>query len=108
MPSLEYRRERADLVQVYKIFNGIDKLDKEAMFQMSSEQRTRGHSQKLFKKRTRLNMCKNAFSNRVVNAWNNLPSSVVEAPTLNQFKSHLNKHWSNYPSKFAPTCYQTN
>ncbi len=28
LPSLEYRRERADMIQVYKILHGIDKLDK--------------------------------------------------------------------------------
>ena len=29
LPSLEYRRDRADMVQVYKILNGIDKVDKD-------------------------------------------------------------------------------
>ena len=28
MPSLEYRRERSDMIQVYKIMHGIDKVDK--------------------------------------------------------------------------------
>ena len=30
---------------------------------------------------------------RVVNIWNSLPDSVVDADTLNTFKSRLNKHW---------------
>jgi len=29
----------------------------------------------------------------VVNIWNSLPDSVVDADTLNTFKSHLDKHW---------------
>jgi len=29
----------------------------------------------------------------VVNIWNSLPDSVVDADTLNTFKSRLDKHW---------------
>ena len=41
---------------------------------------------------------------RVIENWNNLPSTVVEAPTLNSFKSILNKYWV-YPYKFNARCY---
>ena len=30
------------------------------------------------------------------------------APSLNTFKSGLNKHWRNHPYKFKATCYITN
>ena len=42
LPTLEYRRERSDMIQMYKIVNNIDKVDKSKFF-------TRGHSKKLFK-----------------------------------------------------------
>jgi len=29
----------------------------------------------------------------VVNIWNSLPDSVVDADTLNTFKNRLDKHW---------------
>ena len=32
LPSLEYRRDGADMVQVYKIINNIDLVDKNKMF----------------------------------------------------------------------------
>lgn len=32
LPSLEYRRERADVIQVYKILHSIDKIDKQKLF----------------------------------------------------------------------------
>ena len=32
LPSLEYRRERSDMIQVYKIMHGIDKVDKDKFF----------------------------------------------------------------------------
>ena len=36
------------------------------------------------------------FSFRVVNLWNNLPSDVVSAPSVNAFKERLDKHWKEY------------
>jgi len=35
------------------------------------------------------------FTERVVNLWNSLPPLVVEAPSLNCFKTRLDKFWSN-------------
>ena len=35
LPKLEYRRERADMVQVYKILNETDKVNKNKLFTMS-------------------------------------------------------------------------
>ena len=87
LPILKYRRERADLIQVYKILNNIDLLDKEKLF-------------------TRLNIRTNTLGNRVVNFWNALPENVVNAPSLNAFKSRLNKHWYGHPNKFEAKCYQ--
>ena len=34
-----------------------------------------------------------SFSKRVVNDWNHLPASIVEAPSLNTFKNRLDEHW---------------
>ena len=91
LPNLEYRRERADVIQVYKILHEVDKVDKSKLFFMSEYTATRGHSLKLFKRRSRLQIRANYFSNRVVDTWNSLPESVVQAPSLNCFKRRLNK-----------------
>ena len=64
LPTLEYRRERADLFQVYKIMHDIDKVDK--LFSLSRYRATRVHSLNLYKKRTRLIVRANSFSNGVV------------------------------------------
>ena len=66
LPTLEYRRERADMVKVYKIMNDIDKVDKDKLFTMSQYAETRGHPFKIFKKRFRLNMRGNYISKRFV------------------------------------------
>lgn len=107
LPSLEYRRERADVVQVYKILNNIDKMEKNKLFTMAPCKSTRGHPLKLYKRKARLNVRFNSFGNRVVNLWNSLPESVVMAPSLNTFKSRLNKHWYKHPFKFNAACYMT-
>ena len=49
----------------------------------------RGHDQKLFKKRFRLNVRKYAFSNRVIDSWNLLPASCINCSTIKTFKKHL-------------------
>ena len=51
------------------------------------------------------NFCDNVWPDRLSLTWNNLPSSVVEAPSVNSFKSRLNRHWTNHPSKFNPPCF---
>ena len=104
LPSLEYRRERADMIQVYKILNDIDKVNKDKLFTMSHIG-TRGHQFKIYKNRYRLNVRGNYFSNRVIDLWNELPENTVMAPTLNSFKSRLNKCWYGHPRKFDPWCY---
>jgi hypothetical protein len=48
-----------------------------------------GHNFKLTKHFARTDVRKNFFSNRVVNYWNDLPSAVVSAPTLDSFKRRL-------------------
>ena len=107
LPTLEYRRERADVTQVYKILHDMDKMDKNKLFTMSDYPATRVHSLKLFKRRSRFQIRANFFSKIVVDVWNSLPESVVQAPSLNCFKSRLNKFWHNHPwaSKFHPACY---
>ena len=48
---LEYRRERANMVQVYKILHNIDIVNNEKLFKMVPYISTRGYPSKLFKKK---------------------------------------------------------
>ena len=54
LPSLEYRHERADLAEVYRIMHNIDKIDKDKLFAFPTYTVTRGHHFKLAKKQHRL------------------------------------------------------
>jgi len=58
-------------------------------FEYSTHNRTRGHSRKLNKKRSQLDLRQHFFSERVVNIWNSLDNKTVTATSLNCFKSYL-------------------
>ena len=61
---LERRRVRSDLIETFKIMNGMYDINGDLFFKLDEGGR-RGHDQKLFKKRFRFNISKYAFGNRV-------------------------------------------
>ena len=91
LTTLEKRRERGDLLQTYRIMTQIDKIKPDIFFKHQTYDRTRGHSMKLTKSRCKLEIRRNFYSQRVVNRWNKLPQSAMDAPTLLSFKKELSK-----------------
>jgi ribonucleases P/MRP protein subunit RPP40 len=91
LPSLEARRTRGDLIEVFKMIKGFSKTDYRGFFTLVQDSRTRGHNFKLVKDRSRIDIRKNFFSQRVVNEWNALPELVVEAESVNSFKNRYDK-----------------
>jgi hypothetical protein len=88
--SFEERCNRADLVLAYKILRGKCNDNKlRNMFIVKENHRTRGNSYKLFKKRCRTEIRRHSFANRVVDMWNKLPDSVIEAKSVETFKSKI-------------------
>lgn len=92
LQSLELRRTRGDLIETYKIMTGKERVDSEIFFKQAGTTSLRGNSMKLFKGRSRLLVRQNFFSQRVVNAWNNLPESVISAETTNNFKNRIDRY----------------
>ena len=95
LPSLAHRRRRGDMIQCYKILTGINRINPDKLFQHATLDATRGHHMKLFKPRAKSEVRRGAFSVRVVDDWSSLPSHVVSAETVNQFKNRLDKIWKN-------------
>jgi len=91
LTTLEQRRNRGDMIEVFKSLKGLSKLNKDKLFTMHGGSKTRGHRYKLAKKRSRLDIRKHFFSQRIVNQWNNLPEAVVEASSVNSFKNKYDK-----------------
>ena len=96
--TLFYRRKRSDMLQVFRLFHGFDKIDINQFFTVNKN--NRGHEFKLVKKSCSTNIRANSFSLRVFEDWNNLPQSVVNCKTINTFKNALEKHWSDDPVKY--------
>jgi ribonucleases P/MRP protein subunit RPP40 len=96
LTTLETRRLRADLIEVFKIVSGLEGLKEEEFFtraaNSSNNHFTRGNSKKLTKKRVKLDIAKYSFGNRIVNDWNNLPDDVVQAGSVDAFKGRLDKY----------------
>ena len=93
--TLKERRTRGDLIEVFKMIKGLNKADYTRFFTLEANNRTRGHRFKIVKNRTRLEIRKNFFSQRIVNEWNALPALVVEAESVNIFKNRYDRHKSN-------------
>ena len=86
--SVKGRLLRADLIMVWKIFNGKCAISPEQLFVMSSFT-YRGHNLKIYKPRIRLDIRRRSFACRVVADWNALSSTTVNCQTVESFKKHL-------------------
>jgi ribonuclease P/MRP protein subunit RPP40 len=64
--TLETRRVRGDLIEVFKIMKGLEDVNKDKFFTMDTGC-TRDHELELFKPSCRLDGRKYAFSNRIIN-----------------------------------------
>ena len=94
LTSLETRRLRGDLIEVYKIVKGFDDINSSKFFKFS-ETNLRGHDLKLYKSRFNTNIGKFAFSNRIVDEWNLLSLGIISSNTVLNFKIKLDQYFKN-------------
>ena len=101
LTTLKERRERGDLIEAYKVMNGINRVDKNDWFHFRNEEDARstratttitaeGESRKenvLFMQHVRLEIRKNSYNVRVIKKWNSLPEEIKSVKSLNAFKN---------------------
>ena len=102
LPTLVYRRRRGDMIEVFKHFNSYDKSTLSTSFN-PRDRPSRQHKLQLHQPHSNDGVRgaqTNSFYHRVAPIWNNLPKSVVEVETIDDFKNALDKHWKDDPIKF--------
>ena len=91
--TLQQRRERGDLIEVYKMLNGVTNVNPSLFWEV----REARNGSRLVKehashgRRARQGF----FSYRVIQKWNLLPQELKEAPSLDAFKNRLDRRIMN-------------
>ena len=88
LPSLKHRRRRGDLIETFKIMNGIVKVIN--IFSLSNNL-TRTNNYKIYTPFCKSPLRKNYLSFRVKPLWNALNKETVNALTTNSFKNLLDE-----------------
>ena len=97
--SLEYRRDKADMVQVFKMLKGIDNVDYSNWFETYGDigsnnrpnTRLSNEPMNIIQQRCNGDIRKHFFSMRVVPKWNNLPNEVKNCETVPAFKTNYDR-----------------
>lgn len=92
LTTFEARRRRGDLILTYKSLHGSSVSNLSGLFVQNSDTRLRGHQFKLAKENFKILARQFFLSNRVFDDWNNLPTNVVSAPSVNAFKNLYDAH----------------
>ena len=92
LTTLETRRYRGDLIEVYKIVHGFDNLDRSQFFKFRSEvhaYNTTGHNLCIYHKAHNRSVRRVFFGIRIIDDWNKLPEEVVNSQSISSFKRAL-------------------
>jgi ribonuclease P/MRP protein subunit RPP40 len=89
--SLERRRKRSDIIELYKMINNLVHVDLNKYLEYSVSN-TRGNNLKFKKLNPKSNIRKYSYFCRIVGLWNALPDSIVSCGNITSFKISLDKH----------------
>ena len=104
LSTLQERRIRGDLLQVYRVLTGKDSVSSAAWFTMCQTEgdmvttRQGGGHLNIVPLDWNTELRRKFWSVRVVNLWNSLPDSIKKAESLNSFKNSLD-NWTEGEKK---------
>ncbi|PKU37788.1 hypothetical protein llap_11906 [Limosa lapponica baueri] len=95
--NLEKRRLWGDLIAAFQYLKGVYRRDGEGLLMREYSDSTMGDGFELKEGRFRLDIRKKFFTlrSKVVRHWSRLPREVVDAPSLEVFKTRLDETLSN-------------
>ena len=108
LPTLEFRRDRADIIQLFKISQGIDRIKStrecnicgRITYKPSLSSTTRGHHMK-YQIQHNSSLRHHIFPIRTFESWNKLTSQTISCRTVGTFKNHLAKEWREHPKLYS-------
>ena len=95
LTTLEERRECGDMIQTFRIVQGLDNVEIGTWFQFANERQREGavntrmnrDTTRLVERESRYENRRNFFSQRVPSKWNKLPESTRQQTTVLSFKA---------------------
>ena len=96
LETLETRRERQDLLEMFKIMNGYGNINPGTLFSKVHDRegrvtRLRADPANVIVPRARLDIRKNSFTVRVPDRWNELPTETKTTASLQKFKTAVKR-----------------
>ena len=107
LPTLVYRRQRGDMIEVYKHFTKYDRDTISSSFRPKDRTSRRlNHNFQLHDLKAKdgvRGVHYKSFYQRVPSMWNNLDTTVVNSENVNKFKNNLDDFWRDARAKYDPT-----
>ena len=103
--SLKERRQRGDMIEVFKTMRGFNRVEKREWFEIREEEEVRATRSNttvtdgverrrpdvLFKTRANKEIRRNFFTLRVVQPWNEIPDEIKNQKSINSFKNSYDR-----------------